>query len=101
MDSEWIIPPPNSPEGRVRIELTESELVALISRCVPLNTWMRQQSNRVVRLTFKGGLPEAQEVADQITHQLIRAHDQMNNPNWRRRSDGADLQIDGQEHPNG
>lgn len=86
MDTEWLPPIPSpEPEARIQVELTERELVALINRLVPHNTWMKRQSNRVVRETFEGGVPEAQELADQLTNQLIRAHDDRTDPRWVQR----------------
>jgi hypothetical protein len=63
-------------EPRMRIELSQSELAALIHRLVPTDSWMGKQSDRVFREIFGGDLERANLVADRVTHTLIRIHDQ-------------------------
>lgn len=62
-------------EPRVRLELTQSELAALIHRLVPADTWMGERSSRVISKTFDGDTAEASRVADQVTAKLIQIHD--------------------------
>lgn len=64
-----------SREPHVRFELTQSELAALIYRLVPADTWMGERSSRVISKTFNGDTEEARRVADRVTAELIRVHD--------------------------
>jgi ubiquinone biosynthesis protein COQ9 len=82
MDSEWIVPPPSQPEARIRLELTENELRALINRLVPANTWMKAKSDQLIESTFPGGWVAADRAADRLTDQLIRAHDHRHDGRW-------------------
>lgn len=62
-------------EPRVRFELTQRELAALIHRLVPADTWMGQQSSQVISKTFNGDAEAASRVADRVTAELIQIHD--------------------------
>lgn len=62
-------------EPRVRFELTQSELAALIHRLVPADTWMGGRSSEVIAKTFHGDAEEARRVADRVTAELIQIHD--------------------------
>jgi hypothetical protein len=63
-------------EPRMRFDLSQSELAALIHRLVPVDTWMSHRSAKVIQETFGGDADRARRVADQVTEQLIRIHDQ-------------------------
>lgn len=62
-------------EPCVRLELTRSELAALIHRLVPADTWMGERSSQVISRTFNGDAEEARRVADRVTAELIQIHD--------------------------
>ena len=60
---------------RMRFELSQSELAALIHRLVPAATWMGRQSAKVIQETFGGDVERAETVADEVTTRLIAIHD--------------------------
>lgn len=85
MELEWLPPKPATPtEALIRVELTETELRAIINRLVPEGTWMKVRSASLIR-QVDGDQSKADETADEITDMLIRAHDDQNDPRWRRR----------------
>jgi uncharacterized protein YqfA (UPF0365 family) len=73
-DPEWL--PRSVTEPEIRIQLSQSELAALIHRLVPVDTWMSHRSAKVIQETFGGDADRARRVADQVTERLIRIHDQ-------------------------
>lgn len=85
MNIEQVIPPPDHPEALFRIELGETELRALINRLVPEGTWMKARSAILIRKDYADDPAKAEELADQFTRLLIRAHDARTDPGWVRR----------------
>jgi hypothetical protein len=85
MDIEQIIPPPGQPEARFRLELTETELVAVINRLIPEGTWLKGRSAILIRQVFAEDPAGATRLADEVTHMLVRAYDNRTDPRWVRR----------------
>lgn len=72
-DPDWL--PRSVTEPRLLIELTQSELAALVIRLVPHGTWMAGRARTVVMETFGGDAEQAARVADRITDRIIQIHD--------------------------
>lgn len=86
MDIKQIPPDPApKPEPRYLVELTETELEALILRMTLEDSFMRMRARQLVQDTVPGGVVAADYLADEILEALIWAHDRSRNSKWVRR----------------
>lgn len=84
MNIEQVVPPSGQPEACFRLELTETELVALINRLIPEGTWLKGRSAILIRDIFAHDPAEATRLADGVTHALVAAYDRRTDSQWSR-----------------